>query len=110
MPRQARLDVPGTLHHVIIRGAENSQHRNILKPIQHYVRVYLPGSSYFFMVALLERHRRLLTERIDALRETFRSVPQKHHFRIDAMSSCPIIYIVFGRCHPMQWTTPCAGV
>ena len=25
MPRQARLDVPGTLHHVIIRGIEKRQ-------------------------------------------------------------------------------------
>ena len=27
-----------------------------------YVRAYVPGGSYFFTVALLERHRRLLTE------------------------------------------------
>ena len=25
MPRQARLDVPGTLHHVIIRGIEQKK-------------------------------------------------------------------------------------
>ena len=25
MPRQARLDVPGTLHHVILRGIEKRQ-------------------------------------------------------------------------------------
>ena len=25
MPRQARLDAPGTLHHVIIRGIEKRQ-------------------------------------------------------------------------------------
>ena len=26
MPRQARLDVPGTLHHVIIHGIENRKY------------------------------------------------------------------------------------
>lgn len=43
-------------------------------PMPNYIRAYVPGGSYFFTVALLERHRRLLTEHIDVLREAFRSV------------------------------------
>jgi putative transposase len=37
----------------------------------NYIRAYIPGGSYFFTVALLERRRCLLTEHIDALREAF---------------------------------------
>lgn len=36
-----------------------------------YIRAPVPGGSYFFTVALLERRRRLLTEHIDGLREAF---------------------------------------
>ena len=32
MPRQARLDTPGTLHHVMIRGIEG---KGILQDTQH---------------------------------------------------------------------------
>jgi putative transposase len=55
----------------------------------NYLRAYVPGGSYFFTVALLERHRRLLTERIDVLREAFRSVRKQRPFRIDAMVILP---------------------
>ncbi|MCB1820832.1 MAG: hypothetical protein KDI73_04535 [Candidatus Competibacteraceae bacterium] len=37
----------------------------------HYIRAYVPGGSYFFTVALLERHRCLLTEHVAALRAAF---------------------------------------
>ncbi|TKR29828.1 transposase [Luteimonas gilva] len=36
-----------------------------------YRRVWVPGGTYFFTVNLLERRRRLLVERIDALRAAF---------------------------------------
>ncbi|MGQ0593818.1 MAG: REP-associated tyrosine transposase [Gammaproteobacteria bacterium] len=55
----------------------------------HYIRSHVPGGSYFFTVALLERRRRLLTENIDALREALRSVHIQRPFRIDAVVVLP---------------------
>jgi putative transposase len=55
----------------------------------NYIRAYVPGGSYFFTVALLERHRRLLTEHLDVLREAFRSVRNQRPFRIDAIVILP---------------------
>ncbi|MEW5912296.1 MAG: transposase [Thermodesulfobacteriota bacterium] len=55
----------------------------------HYVRAYIPGASYFFTVALLERHRHLLTENITTLREAFRAVRCERPFRIDAIVVLP---------------------
>jgi len=37
MPRQARLDVPGTLHYVIIRGIEKRRIADNLKNRGHFV-------------------------------------------------------------------------
>jgi putative transposase len=54
-----------------------------------YIRAYVPGGSYFFTVALLERRRHLLTENIDALREAFRTVRNQRPFRIDAIVILP---------------------
>jgi putative transposase len=54
-----------------------------------YIRTHIPGASYFFTVALLERHRHLLTENISALRAAFRSVRQTRPFRIDAIVVLP---------------------
>ena len=39
----------------------------------HYIRARIPGGTYFFTVALLERRQRLLTGHIDSLRAAFRS-------------------------------------
>ena len=55
----------------------------------NYLRVYLPGGSYFFTVALLERRRCLLTDHIDALREAFRSVKSQRPFPIEAVVILP---------------------
>jgi putative transposase len=55
----------------------------------NYIRVYIPGSSYFFTVALLERRRRLLTDNIDELREAFCTVRTQRPFRIDAIVILP---------------------
>lgn len=38
----------------------------------NYRRVWIPGGTYFFTVNLLERHRPLLIEHVDALRTAFR--------------------------------------
>lgn len=55
----------------------------------HYVRARLPGASYFFTVALLERQRCPLTREIDVLREAFRTVRAKHPFYVDAIVVLP---------------------
>lgn len=39
-----------------------------------YIRAYVPGGTFFFTVALLERHRRLLSNHIEALRVAFAGV------------------------------------
>jgi Transposase and inactivated derivatives len=55
----------------------------------NYVRAYVPGSSYFFTVALLERRRSLLTENIDALHQAFRAVRHQRPFWIEAIVILP---------------------
>ena len=54
-----------------------------------YIRAHLPGGTFFFTVALLDRRRRLLTERIDALRKAFASVQARNPFTIDAAVILP---------------------
>ncbi len=55
----------------------------------NYIRACVLGGSYFFAVALLERHHHLLTEPIDTLRAAFRSVRSRWSFRIEAMVVLP---------------------
>jgi len=55
----------------------------------NYIRAYVPGGSYFFTVALLERRRCLLTENIDILREVFRSIKTQRPFKIEAIVILP---------------------
>jgi len=48
-----------------------------------YRRAWHPGGTYFFTVNLLQRQgNNLLTRHIDLLRQTVRSVRQRHPFRI----------------------------
>lgn len=54
-----------------------------------YIRAHIPGGSFSFTVALLDRRRRLLTERIDALRKAFASVQARNPFTIDAAVILP---------------------
>lgn len=54
-----------------------------------YRRVFIPGGTCFFTVALLERRLRLLTEHIDALREAFRVVKAERPFTIEAIVILP---------------------
>lgn len=54
-----------------------------------YRRFRVTGGTYFFTVNLAERHRKLLTEHIGALREAFRLVERAHPFMIDAVVILP---------------------
>jgi len=48
-----------------------------------YIRAFVPGGTFFFTVALLERRRRLLTENIDKLREVFKLARQRRPFTVE---------------------------
>ncbi len=54
-----------------------------------YRRNYIPGGSYFFTVNLLNRKQTLLTDHIDELRESFRTVKKELPFTIDAIVILP---------------------
>ena len=54
-----------------------------------YIRAFAPGGTFFFTVALLERRRRLLTERIDDLRMAFSEAKQRRPFIIEAIVILP---------------------
>lgn len=55
-----------------------------------YRRPSVPGATWFFTVNLAERKgNRLLLDKIDTLRSTFRSVQTAHPFRIDAIVILP---------------------
>lgn len=55
----------------------------------HYLRARIPGGTYFFTVALLERKRQLLTAHIDSLRAALRCVQAERPFHIDAIVILP---------------------
>lgn len=50
--------------------------------MSNYRRAWIPGSTSFFTVNLLERDRRLLVEHIDSLRRSFASARCKRPFEI----------------------------
>ena len=54
-----------------------------------YHRNRVPGGTYFFTVNLLERNSRLLTDRIEALREAVRKVRRARPFHIDGWVVLP---------------------
>ncbi len=54
-----------------------------------YRRIKQNGGCYFFTVNLENRQQNLLTENINILRQSVRSVKQKHPFIIDAMVILP---------------------
>ncbi|MGH8504428.1 MAG: REP-associated tyrosine transposase [Stenotrophobium sp.] len=54
-----------------------------------YTRAYVPGGTFFFTLALLERKRRLLTDHIDLLRDSLRKVQETRPFKIVAMVVLP---------------------
>ena len=55
----------------------------------NYRRIWIPGGSYFFTVAVAERGTSLLTDHIGNLRQAFRTVRQARPFEITAMAVLP---------------------
>ena len=54
-----------------------------------YIRAFVPGGTFFFTVTLLERHRKLLTEHIDVLRQVFKSARQRRPFTLEGIVILP---------------------
>jgi len=54
-----------------------------------YRRLYVPGGTYFFTVALADRTARLLVDEIDLLRSVYASVIKEHPVKCDAMVVLP---------------------
>jgi putative transposase len=54
-----------------------------------YRRAIVPGGTFFFTVAILERRRRLLTEHIDHLRASFQAARQRRPFTVEAIVILP---------------------
>lgn len=54
-----------------------------------YIRAFVPGGTFFFTVATLERRRGLLTEYIAALRAAFTAERRLHPFVVDAIVVLP---------------------
>jgi putative transposase len=55
----------------------------------NYRRNFIPGGTYFFTVALRNRHSSRLVEHIDALREVFRKTKEARPFEINAVVILP---------------------
>lgn len=51
-----------------------------------YIRAFVPGGTFLFTVALLERKRCLLTARIDLQRNCFAEVRRARPFQVDAIA------------------------
>lgn len=54
-----------------------------------YRRARVPGGTYFFTVTLADRSQTLLTDHIEPLRQSIRSVRARHPFEILAMVVLP---------------------
>lgn len=57
--------------------------------MSNYRRMRVPGGTYFFTVNLLERRRRLLTDRIADLRTAFRAAQAARPFEVLAIVILP---------------------
>ena len=57
--------------------------------MSQYIRSHVPGGTFFFTVALLERRRSLLTDHIDDLRAAFREVRRRRPFEMGAVVVLP---------------------
>lgn len=57
--------------------------------MSNHRRIWVPGSTHFFTVNLLERRRRLLVDRIDDLRAAFRQTRATRSFEILAIVVLP---------------------
>ena len=64
MPRQARLDAPGTLHHVIVRGIEKRRIVDDGKDRENFVKrmgeIALESATTIYAWALMTNHAHLL--------------------------------------------------
>ncbi|MBW2334851.1 MAG: transposase, partial [Deltaproteobacteria bacterium] len=64
MPRQARLDAPGTLHHIIIRGIERKKIVNDDHDRQDFVsrmgNIALDTQTHIYAWALMTNHAHIL--------------------------------------------------
>jgi len=80
-----------------------------------YRRTNIAGAAYFFTVALANRRRALLIERIDLLREVVSEVKKRHPFEITAMVILPDhIHAIWqmppdDSDYPMRWSLIKAG-
>lgn len=54
-----------------------------------YRRLYVPGGTYFFTVALADRKAQVLVDEIELLRSVYASVIAEHPVRCDAMVVLP---------------------
>jgi putative transposase len=54
-----------------------------------YIRSFVPGGVFFFTVALLDRRRQLLVEKIDTLREVVQAARRRRPFTIEAIVILP---------------------
>jgi putative transposase len=54
-----------------------------------YIRAFVPGGTFFFTLAILERRRGLLTKNIDLLRRSFSEERARRPFQIDAIVVMP---------------------
>ncbi|MFG6466246.1 hypothetical protein [Roseateles sp. BYS87W] len=54
-----------------------------------YRRANTPGATYFFTLNAADRSGRVLTDHIDALRDSFRAVRGAHSFVVDAICVLP---------------------
>jgi putative transposase len=55
----------------------------------NYIRAFIPGGTFFFTVAILERHRQLLTQHIAELRHAFASVKTQKPYVMHAVVILP---------------------
>ena len=64
MPRQARLDAPGTLHHVIVRGIEKRRIVDDGKDRENFVKrmgeIALETATTIYAWALMRNHAHVL--------------------------------------------------
>ena len=57
--------------------------------MSQYIRAFIPGGTFFFTVALLNRDQRLLVEHIELLRAAFKQVQASRPFTTDAIVVLP---------------------
>lgn len=55
----------------------------------NYIRAHVPGGTFFFTLALLDRRKRLLVEHIDLLRDSFAHVLRRRPATINAIVVLP---------------------